>query len=334
MASPTDPLALASSQPTCANVTVSGVYLLRAKDKIVQLFDAVDGMNLWTTEYGSEGCFTYCPSANKVFALDYADGICAWDLTSGNYNNKRRFGDVKFCGHYRVNSAGTRLLMNKEVDDRLYEWSVWDVDGETRLYVLGRSSDMQPMFAWNDSRIIYITDHSLVVADADTGVELFSEMDENKYFVEYPRRTWLSPSEGGGLVCVGTGRSLFVIDLADCSYLPFQQCFLSTIKSVCFSDGVGSIAVLEEKGEQLSCWSLPEGTLLFRKPVSTISLSVGWMVVSPGTGAFCCMIAEERAHHYRGRQYDAMTGDEIGCCSEFELPIVQLIASRRGNILM
>jgi hypothetical protein len=318
------------------NATASGVYLInkRTMDPLnVQLVDAVTGLPLWTSIYRMESSFQYCPTTNKVFALDIAVdgdvGVHMWDLSSGG-TDKRKFGNPTNCRQFRVNSMGTRLLLSREIGYRLFEWSVWDVDGENRLYVLGKSADLQPRFAWKDSRIVFVRDRSLVVVDADTGAEIFSEDDASKYH----SRTQLTPSMCGSLVCIDTSTSLFVIDLANCSHLPFRQQYLSNVKAVCFCKDDRSIVVLEEKGQQLSCWSLPEGALLFSKQISTMLLEIGFIVISPGSGAFCCMIIENRAYRCRIRQYDATTGDELGSCREYEVPIEQLIASQEGNILM
>jgi hypothetical protein len=309
---------MATTEPAKLTCCHSGVYAVADatvwKDQLtakIKLYDAATGEILWVGNTGNARQFSFCPVAHKFYGISGSQ-ISVWNIITGEVNSI----DVgACCRSFLVSNSGCNLWIRNPWSE-----SMWSVHG-SKLFTKNVVYN-EVHFSDDDTRMVARTSDKIYILSTDTGEDMLS---------------FDAVVDSQGMCVCGDLCSPYSYDeVAVWNVCTGRRIFQGTpgfvIGTVCFGIGGASIAVASvgpkhgKQSSQLMCWSLLDESVIF----STSIVGLSSMVLSPHTGRFWFYSSVDRRAH----EYDGATGEQVSHSSEFEEPLIRLVASTMGHILL
>jgi WD40 repeat protein len=300
---------------------------------MVQLWDAMNQVLLWTGSCSQSVRVSYSPAANKVFGMNgyKTSRIHIWDIAARTTRTVGNADSYCFC---RCNNSGTRLLTQVMApgDRKLrvydeYLTSVWDIENDIKLFSQSCSVKYAAYFTSDDSKLVAASMECLIcVFDSESGDAIlnFPAMNnddevlgvgskKNICYTHYDRRLGVWDCDTGSCI--------------------FQGNTDGSIRTVCFGPNDDSIIAssanpVRGHSDELCCWNLTDGSVLFKTNCATPNV---YIVLSPYTVGFVTKASSDGVI----QEYDSISGALTNTVSiAVKADMRQLVASSSVGVIL
>jgi WD40 repeat protein len=281
----------------------------------IMLWDAMNTQVLWSVSCKNCMSLKFCPSVNKLFAVDNFKAITCWDVSSGAMIS---LNIAKQCAACIPSNNGTRVLV--QFHSILEPSDLWDVEQSTYLFGIDGVNYAAICFSDDDSNIVASDSNAIRVWDTDCEVQLVFYNG-----LSTPGRQNIRAC---GRSCAVYNNGEFGVWEIRTGAVLFHAHSDSHITSLCFANDGEFVAVAKGTNfpSSFECWRLEDSSLVFSV---TPTAPVTMMAWSPCTLKFYTYSNEERVV----REHDAESGCELSCSAMYDT-FYSMSAPFIGNILL